>query len=81
MSIDCTKASRLISRRVDRAIGGEDAQALEGHLRTCVACRREARHQEQIAAAMVALPDPEVPKHLVERIRQAVRDEPDVGAS
>ncbi len=75
MNIDCSEASRLISRKIDRAITDEEAQALERHLSECSTCRLEWGDQQRLAEAITALPDSHAPAGFGERLKQAVSAE------
>jgi hypothetical protein len=74
VTMDCLRARELLAERALGTLREEEgAFELERHLGSCAACRREAEQLAEGAAALaLALPGPEPPPHLEERVVRRV---------
>jgi hypothetical protein len=57
-------------------LDGDLAAAVEGHVAGCAVCQARVAALLDVAAALRALPDPELPPALAERLTAAIRAEP-----
>lgn len=72
-SFGCTDAERFLGYYVDGELLGEDRVELERHLAGCADCARKAHAQAAYKAELkAALPRPELPVGLQERLRLAL---------
>jgi anti-sigma factor RsiW len=58
---------------VDGALPEDDRLAVEAHLASCPQCAAQVEAERTIAAALRALPAPELPRGLAERVRRRAR--------
>jgi hypothetical protein len=65
--------SLRVTALVDDALDAEDRAEVEGHLAGCEACRAQAADERQIRAGLRALPAPELPFGLEQRVRRQLR--------
>ena len=70
----CEDASRMISRLADGELSPAETEALNRHLASCAACRRESEATRRLDAALRDLPPPPVPEGMAERLRQAMAE-------
>lgn len=61
---------------VDGALDPAAAAAVAGHLEACPDCRAQAQAERELRGRLAALPAPELPAGLEERVRQAGRSRP-----
>ena len=69
MSCDPDRVTAL----VDDALEGEERATLEAHLAGCEACRAQAADERRLRAGLRALPAPEPPFGLGQRVRRRLR--------
>jgi hypothetical protein len=69
VSCDPQKVTAL----VDGALEADERRAVEGHLLDCEACRAQVDEERRLQARLRALPAPEVPFGLDQRVRRRLR--------
>jgi hypothetical protein len=62
-----------VTALVDDALEGEARATVEAHLTGCEACRAQASDERRLRAGLRALPAPEVPFGLEQRVRRRLR--------
>ncbi len=64
-----------LSPYLDGALGAADLERVEAHLEACASCRRTYRELETLQGLVRALPDPEPPPGLADRLHWRLRRE------
>jgi anti-sigma factor RsiW len=62
-----------VSALIDDALEGDERATIEAHLAGCEACRAQAADERRLRDALGALPAPEVPFGLEQRVRRRLR--------
>jgi len=71
----CTEAKRLLSPYLDGAVSGTEMRALQEHMESCPACRREYKLLRQTQQWLVSSGRPKLPADLGLKLRLAISRE------
>jgi hypothetical protein len=74
-TLKCTEAKRLLSPYLDGAVSGMEMQALQEHMESCLACRREYRQLRQTQQLLMSTERPRPPADLGLKLRVAISRE------
>jgi len=71
--IECTKVKRMLSRYLDKEIGGEDSVMIEAHLANCTQCSKELSELTRLKGIVSGVTRITLPQdYLVSRIRDSI---------
>ncbi len=73
--MNCHKIKKLINPYIDQALETETAQQIEGHLKSCPACRQEYQRLKEIATSLNSFPQVSVPQNLTQTIMAKISQE------
>jgi len=74
--LTCERATPLLARLADGALGGAERAALHRHLARCAACRAAAEAQADVREVLAARPVEAAPPWLAARIAAEIAAEP-----
>jgi hypothetical protein len=81
LQIPHTRAFELLPWLVNGSLGSEERDAVELHVRSCLACHRELKEQQRLRAALRAQPAVHLsPQTNFEKLARSIEGQPALGA-